>query len=286
MLHHPELIHHNLSFRKNSIAVTEYESLGPARGTLIFLHGRFNTSDIWLPLVRPFQKEFNCVFVEFPGFGRSFTLDDLFPTLLENAKFVSEFIKLRQGPVILVGQDIGAAIAQLVAVHEKLGNEQTAGMVFINPLSLGEEVPLRTWFGINFGLRLLVKKAVREAVGISNEDRESILKSWKSRSSRKSLLQAIQALHDSWPGYYERMYWKKAMTTIKVPVLLLAGMRDPFDPSDHAFDLVRRIPETYFFLSEECGHWPSVENPDWVISKMRDFVDRVAPKYKRYSAPF
>ena len=279
------MIHHNLSFRKNSIAVTEYESLGPDRGTLIFLHGRFSTSDIWSPLVRPFQKEFNCVFVEFPGFGRSFTLDDLFPTLLENAKFVSDLIKQRQGPVILVAQDIGAAIAQLVAVHENMRNEQTAGMIFINPLSLGEEVPLRSWFYVNFVLRFRVTKAVGEAASISRENRDKILEPWNLRSSRKSLIRAIQALHESWPGFYERMYWKKAMTTIRVPVLLLAGMRDPFDPSAHAFELVRRIPETYFFLSEECGHWPSVENPDWVISKMKDFVERIAP-YKRYSAPF
>ena len=284
MLHHPKLTHHSLSFHKSSINVVEHESLGPDRGTLIFLHGRFSTSDIWNPLVRSFQKEFNCVFVEFPGFGRSFTLDDFFPTLLENAKFVSDFIKLRQGPVILVGQDSGAAIAQLVAVHEKLESEKTAGLVFINPLSLGEELPMRTWYFVNFGLRLLVNKAVREAMGISADDRENILKSWNTRASRKPLIHAIRALHESWPGYYERMFWKKAMTTIKVPVLLLAGMRDPFDPSEHAFDLVRRIPETYFFLSEECGHWPSVENPDWVISKMRDFVEKVAPRTLRKKA--
>ena len=281
------MIHHRLSFRKCSISVIEHDSLRPARGTLLFLHGRLSSSDIWSPLIQTFQKEFNCLLIEFPGFGRSFSVDDSFPTLLENANFVVELIKSpdfsEKRPFFIVGHDAGATIGQLLAVQGDHSGEPIArGMIFLNPLSLGEEISRGSWAYFNFILHFQIVKSLEAAVGVSAEEKQKILEVWNTRVSRKSLIRAIQALQESWPGPVERIYWKKAMEAIKTPVLLLAGMKDPFISVEHSFDLMRRIPESYFFINEDCGHWPSVENPAWVISKMRDFLGRIVSQgYKK-----
>ncbi len=104
-----------------------YEEAGPADGRpLVFVHGIFAGGSLWGPLVEPIAAQgLRCIVPTWPmGAHQEATKPgtDLSPEGM--AKIVATFIEtLDLNDVVLVGNDSGGAISQVVAAHhpERLG---------------------------------------------------------------------------------------------------------------------------------------------------------------------
>jgi pimeloyl-ACP methyl ester carboxylesterase len=86
----------------------------------------------------------------------------------------------------------------------------------------------------------------------------------------------MRAFEVSWPGPFERQHWREELRKCSVPVLLLWGTRDPLNETERALKMVRELPEAYFFENEIAGHWPNLDDPDWVSDKILEFTFRLA----------
>jgi hypothetical protein len=40
--------------------------------------------------------------------------------------------------------------------------------------------------------------------------------------------------------------------------------------------MMRDLPEVYFFENAIAGHWPNLEDPEWVSSKILEFTFRLS----------
>lgn len=267
---------HWFRYRDASVFVIERspeKDLTLSPRSLFFLHGRFGQAEIWDPVIQALSFQFRCITLDLPGFGRSFLVKDRPFDLLEYSTLVDELIaRFQDSPqlprnlssslntrvnpdvnakAVLIGHEVGGAIAQLCTLKHP---ERIMGLVLINSAMLSQALnKVRLGF-----LGWLAKCKIKKLLGIAD-----------------NMELACKALEDSWPQFYERQSWKNSIQNIVQPVLLLWGGEDSFFPPEMGVEMVQRLPDVNFFVHERAGHWPSLEQPEWVLSKLREFLFRI-----------
>jgi haloalkane dehalogenase len=264
---------HWFSFGDCSIAVTERNPA--AKAALFFLHGRFGYSECWAPVIEALSIQFRCISVDLPGFGRSISANDRGLSLLEHAELAVHLVDRFIGPdgkAVLVGHDIGGAVCELCAIQVP---QRFAGLVLINTVCVSQPCP-----GLETGpLGLLSRRnlhaLLRASRRIAEADRRLLLSLWRSGTTRAALVNAFRSLAHTWPRQYERQAWRSHLREIRHPALLLWGARDRMNSEEIAKELLLELPDASLYVHEECGHWPSLERPDWVVGKIREFLFRL-----------
>jgi pimeloyl-ACP methyl ester carboxylesterase len=207
-----------------------------ARATLLFLHGRFAPASSWLPVADRLSDRYRCVLVDFAEAGASSfqRLGGLTSSLAAT---------LGDLPRVAVGEDTGAALAQLCALEAEA---RLDGLVLLNAASPAEPLPA-----------LFSRPLAR-------------LRALFSRSG--GVRSAAQALEESWPGFHERRAWTEALSGYRRPVLLLWGRTDPLALPERAARLARIFPESEHFEYETVERSLATEAPEWTAAKMRAFL--------------
>ncbi|MEM6430269.1 MAG: alpha/beta hydrolase [Deinococcota bacterium] len=101
-------------------ATLHYRDLGPTDAPpIVFIHGLMVNGLLWRHIVPNLLANFRCILPDLPLGGHSLPMpQDADMSPLGLAKLIVEVIeKLELGPVILVGNDTGGALCQLVAAH-------------------------------------------------------------------------------------------------------------------------------------------------------------------------
>lgn len=292
--------HHHFSFGDCYIRVEEggpgedpLDSGAPFLSTegekcFFFLHGRFEHTEMWRPVVSALIARFRCITVDLPGFGHSFSVRDRGLSLLEQAMLVGQLIRRfrrASDQVILVGHDTGGGIAQLCAVQDgQMKGAGLAGLVLVSS-SVIQDPPRALnpgWFGLSARWRLI--HLLNQCGPLAPDQREDLVAPWFTRSSRRALVRAWRAIEDSWPGYFERQFWQRELRRLDLPVLLLWGGKDSLNECGNGGRLVQSLQDAHFFVNSRVGHWPPLEDPQWVVTKLREFAFRVAPRTGRSRA--
>ena len=65
---------------------------------------------------------------------------------------------------------------------------------------------------------------------------------------------------------------------IEVPALVLVGDRDPFVPVDHAWGLMRQLPDARLFVAPDCGHEVTARKPALVNEALGGFYRSTAAR--------
>ncbi|OFZ52780.1 MAG: hypothetical protein A2428_04965 [Bdellovibrionales bacterium RIFOXYC1_FULL_54_43] len=243
----------------------------PGGLALFFVHGRYGDSGCWRPVIERISDRFRCISVDLPGFGGSFSARDRGLSLLEYGALVRGLVVDLATPsdAVLVGHDLGAAISQLSVV---LSSDPVGGLAFLNPVSLLEDPN-----GFRTGLwgwlaRRRLRTALHLGVGLPVEQSRAMAELWETRLSRVSMIKMFESLRQTWPGPHERKLWKEKLQNSRIPTLFLCGRKDPFDSIETGIALALLLPESYFYSDIDCGYWPSIESPDWVVSRLQEFI--------------
>lgn len=230
---------------------------------------------MWSPLIERLSPGFRCFCVDFPGFGQSFCSRERGLSLLEHAELCEQLMAHLLGAgerAVLIGQDVGGAIAELCAVRDA---SRIAGLVLMNSSCITDSPGVKAgWLGL--GARIWLGKLIRDSSAAGpGPVRELVEQPWRRLRSRRTLLRTLRSLEESWPAVYERAFWRREIRKLEVPVLLLWGKWDLLNPPSRAAGLMNLLKEAYFFEDENCGHWPNLEDPAWVALKIREFVFRL-----------
>ena len=101
-----------LQLKEGEIA---YQKEGRGKQVLIFVHGLSSNSDAWYRNIEDLKKDFTCIAIDLPGYGRSFKNADEF-TATYFAEILNEFTdKLNIKQFTLGGHSMGGQASLKVA---------------------------------------------------------------------------------------------------------------------------------------------------------------------------
>ena len=173
-------------------------------------------------------------------------------------------------PFVIVGQSMGAPVAELVAAARP---DRALGLVLLTPVPLGgtrlpDEViePFRALGGDAEGQR-----AAREqlSVELSAAGLEQMM-----RSGLRLRADAARALVDGWNTGVDEVPERSEYTG---PVLIVRGAGDGFVGEELvAMAIAPRFPAAESVVIEGAGHWPHVEQP----GALAGLLDRFLRAYK------
>ncbi|OFZ19252.1 MAG: hypothetical protein A2X94_05720 [Bdellovibrionales bacterium GWB1_55_8] len=275
---------HGFAFGDAYVRVSVFEASGRSSApTLYFLHGRFGRQECWKPLVQQLPQ-FRRVVLDFPGFGSSFSARERGFSLAEHVKLANELLDrippLQSSSVgaILVGHDFGGTVASMVAVQSP---GRVAGLILVNAASPCE--PLEANAGVfGWAARWEAFHELRNTRGLWPEVEGMLIEPWLSRNSRRALVRSLKSLERTWPGQYERNFWRETLKKSDLAALILWGGRDTVHPLEKGVALARAFPFSDFYVDPAVGHWPNLDSTAWVGARLREFVFRLGLSRSTY----
>ena len=237
--------------------------------TVIFVHGRFGQAEMWEPMMSALKHQALCISVDLPGFGHSFSAKDRPFSLMEDVRLLDQLIYRFSAPgqsVTLVGHDIGGSIAQLCAIRN---TKRVSAVVLMNASVPHVPFKRKRIGAFSWLARWRLNQMLSRAANVGPFYKDILLSPWEQSSSRKSTFQACRVLEDS---LITTGLETNFTQNLAQPVLLLWGARDNLNSPQIGVELMKKLSDSNFYVHEQAGHWPHLEQPEWVISKMRELI--------------
>jgi pimeloyl-ACP methyl ester carboxylesterase len=257
-----------------------YRVSGRGERALVFVHGFLDAATVWDDALAALQDTgLEIVRMDLAGMGdRS---REAGPFSLERfAADVGAIVDAVGKPFVIVGQSMGAQVAELVAAKRP---QSAAGMVLVTPVPLG---------GLGLPADAL---APFRALGSSAEAQRQVRTQLTAgldaaaleRLTRPGLEvgeQVVPALVDAWNGGHPTGSGDSAFAG---PVLIVNGASDGFvTDALIASAVAPRFHKATRKTIENAGHWPHFEQPAAFAGVLREFVGRVEwPQASAAAAP-
>jgi pimeloyl-ACP methyl ester carboxylesterase len=109
---------------------------------------------------------------------------------------------------------------------------------------------------------------------------------WAATLDRRHEPQGEGAWHRLLPGIagdvdVQPLLGPRDLRRVELPALVVAGDRDPFVPVDHAWGLMRQLPNARLFVAPDCGHEVQVRRPAMFNEALAGFYRSTAAEASR-----
>jgi pimeloyl-ACP methyl ester carboxylesterase len=268
-----------------------YTVTGGGPQTLVLLHGFSDNLTTWNRVVPPLAVSNRVIAIDLPGFGRS--TRSWQPALLDGyVDVVAEVLDAEgvDGPVSLMGNSMGAAVAALFATRYPL---RTAQVVLIDmpglrgvprvwrlamshPAELGLRTALRVVghgparYGLDWAYSHIAAGGTRR---LDSFARQGFNTPYAARGSIPALLPIGRALLRE----LGELRLGALVGDLAVPVLLVFGSRDVLTPAR----VLRRLGhDGGAVILPGCGHCPQIDQPEALLSQVVPFLREADPFYR------
>lgn len=275
---HAELSHGTLYYRESGTGAP-----------IVFLHGYFMGAGLWDPVVRRLDDKFRCLVPELPlGAHPAPLRPDADLTAAGLGRLVAEFLEvLDLRDVILVGNDSGTAIAQVVAARhpERLGGlVLTAGDAFDNfPPKPFRPLIAAARAGTLTPLLAMLKsrppRSLPTAYGwLTHADLpHELIDQWVAayfadKGVRHDLRRLTAALGDD--KFMNKI--ASELATFAKPSLLAWAADDKFFPAEHARRLAAILPDARVEVIADSRTWVMLDQPARTADLIAGLARRVA----------
>lgn len=255
--------------------------------TVLFVHGLMVNGHVWDPLIEGLRDRCHLVLPDLPLGGHRVPLaPDADCSLEAHAARVLDLARQLPGPVVLVGNDTGGAIAQIAVAREPGLFERLVLLpsdAFDNcpPKLL---VPMRALLGIpgvvgvvGRALRLgVAKRALMKLVArgkVPTDHIDAMLGALPSdRGVRRDLVKLLDGLR---PAVTEAV--AEELHRFEGPVLVVWSRKDPLFPFGHGERLAGCFPRGSVAVAERSRAFVSLDEPDWLTERLIEFIDGGEP---------
>jgi pimeloyl-ACP methyl ester carboxylesterase len=260
---------------------------GPAVVLVHGLGGSHLNWDLFAPLLTGHARVWA---LDLPGFGRS-EPGARKASVSANARALDRFLAEVVGePAVLVGNSMGGMLS-ILATGER--PEAVTGLVLLDPAIPGPRRALDPLVALMFaiyavplvGERFMRRRRtrqselarVRETLTLVGVDPDSIPPEVIDRSV--TLLQEREDVEGMDRAFLaaarsllrllvDPRSYRKAMASIRVPVLLVHGDRDRLVPVAAARDIARRHPDWRYLEMADVGHVPQLQEPEKLAAEV------------------
>lgn len=266
-----------------------YEKPGPPDGRpVVFVHGYAMGSSVWRPLTeRLAARGFRCLAPTWPLGAHSEPMrDDAELTMEGIAAIIGELLdSLELDDVVLVGNDTGGALSQIVATAtpERLGAlVLTSCDAFehfpppvLKPLIAAAKMgpafgaaiqPLRTRIGRKQGFGALAHADIDPLV------REWVKPSLSNRRIRTDLRRFTASM-----AQHSTVEAAKRLAQFTKPALVAWSADDAFFPLEDGRRLANTLPNARFEVIQQSRTFSMIDQPETLADLIADFADRRDP---------
>ena len=272
-----------LQLKEGEIA---YQKEGKGKQVLIFVHGLSSNSDAWYRNIEVVKKDFICIAIDLPGYGRSYKNADEF-TATYFAEILKEFTeKLKINKFTLVGHSMGgqASIKFASKYPEKLDK-----LILIAPAGIEEFNEFE-----GNAMKMVMNPKTIMATSEEQIDRNYLLNFYKMPKEaeqmiqdRKNIVKASDfeahaiAIQKSVTGMLDDKV-KDDLSKIKTPTLILFAKNDMLIPNKYlhptlTIDALSKTAQESFqnsklVMIDEAGHFLQFEKPVEVNKEIKEFM--------------
>ncbi|MBO3742966.1 alpha/beta fold hydrolase [Actinoplanes flavus] len=251
---------------------------------VVFLHGALQDGRVWAPLLRALGPGLRCLVPDLPLGGHTLPMPADADRSAEGvADLVAAFVDhLGTGPVTLIGNDTGGAIAQLLVARHP---DRVARLVLTSceafdnvPPPIFRAMPPAARLGVLSALLVPLRlRAVRRLpVGFGALTRgplpDDLVSSWMvayftDRGVRRDAARFLGSLH-------RRLLTDREAQLRRFDrlVLVVWGADDRLFPPQHAHRLARLFPDARVELVAGSRTWLMIDRPDRTAALLRDFI--------------
>jgi pimeloyl-ACP methyl ester carboxylesterase len=256
---------------------------------VILIHGLGDEADTWRHIFPIFAKTRRVIAPDLPGFGRSVARGH--PSIERHANAVRALLP-GSGKAILVGNSLGAAIAELVAFREPdrvaalalidgglpSGGALTPGLIaslFPGVIERG----YRAWRHDHEGAYRSLDPYYANLESLSQSDRDFLRARVIERVESETQCRAYGSSFRSYlrTAIFRSAWYARRLAALKVPLLVVWGERDRIIPISARDSLLALRPDTRAETVPESGHLPHQERPHEtgeILSRFFDEIDQ------------
>lgn len=243
---------------------------GGAGPTLLFLHGDNGPDSVSTEYLKLLGKSFRVLAPWHPGFGGS----ERPAAFSEMSDLVYFYLDLMRDAVaedlVLVGSSFGGWLAAEIAIRS---TEQISHLVLLDPLGIKAgaresrdivdmfALTEDEWLQASFAYPDIAK---RNFSGMSDEDIAAFVR------GRESLARY------GWSPYMHNPHLLRWLHRIDVPTLILRGRRGAVTSFDYQRAFADAIPRAGLIEIDDAGHFPQLEQPKEVASRICVFAGGAA----------
>ncbi|MGE4301554.1 MAG: alpha/beta fold hydrolase [Victivallaceae bacterium] len=223
------------------------------------------------PLIGEFPDEFRVIALDFPGFGHSehcdlSTMPEFFPAVV-----LREFIQVLGLENLRIAAHYCGAAAALAALFVPALRGRIKSLALIDaalpgctPSPFAAQLasadpkiqPLCRHADPRLSAYLLLREYYADPAAITDAAVEAASEALACPNAVECL-----AFCASLPFGGDPADFRRRLTGIDIPILILWGEKDSFSPLDHAFELHRLLPRSTVRIISGCGHAPQMEAP-------------------------
>lgn len=252
---------------QDGVTAIPFNRTGDGDHALLFIHGFLDAGAVWEPVIVHLRsRDVQRVTLDLPGMG-GLHADDGEMSLRRFARDVARVLREIGKPVVLVGQSMGAQVAELVAAEHP---GAVAGLVLLTPVPLsGIRAPAEAVAPFKeLGRQPDAQRQTRHNLShaLSQADAELL-----GRFGDVVRPEVVAALVDAWNAGDET---GSVRSTYTGPVLILRGESDPFVNELMIKTVGDRFERVRNEVIPQAGHWAHVEQAHAVA----DLIDSFLPE--------
>jgi len=243
----------------------------PSNKTIIFLHGNSSSSKIFQATIKS-DLPYKLYSFDLPGHGQSASSHDIDQYSLNNFKRVAiQQINQHKGDVLLVGNSLGGHIA--IEIAQQL--RQLKGLLIMGTAPLKTPLNFEEAITPNQALSVFLTgspddDAITNAINatVYNEKhRELASCEFKKSDPNVRAATSEDLTNGRWGNQYE------IFKQLTCPKMIIQGRQEP-SVSFQYLSNVADVAKADLRYIEECGHYPSLDQPEAFINLLKIFAHK------------
>lgn len=247
-----------------------YLESGKSDNYIVLIHGLGASAERWEFVIPELSKHYKVIVPDLIGFGHSDK-----PLVDYTTDFFSDFLgnflqKLEINKTNIIGSSLGG---QITAEFTSQNQDLIENLVLVSPSGIMKHsTPALDAYVLAALYPDLdgAKNAFQMMAGSSRVVNQKIIEDFVKRMK---LPNAKMAFMSTLLGLKNAEVITKSLQKISVPSLIIWGEDDPVIPVKYADDFISSIQDCRFYMMDNCGHTPYVDDPSRFSKLVLDFLE-------------
>ena len=247
-----------------------YLESGSGDDSIVLIHGLGASAERWEFVIPEFSKNHHVIVPYLIGFGHSDK-----PLVDYTTEFFTDFLsgfldKLKIKKTNIIGSSLGG---QITADYTSQNQDIVENLVLVSPSGIMKHSTpaldayvMAALYPDSEG----AKNAFQMMSGPRQQVNEKIIEDFVARMK---LPNAKMAFMSTLLGLKNADVITKTLMKITIPALIIWGENDPVIPIKYADEFVSNIQDCRFYMMDNCGHTPYVDDPAAFSKLVLDFLE-------------